>query len=619
MKWPLGHGANLGSGRLLPWGRPANLMVVGVLFVALAGLRVAAGNADTAISVLYFLPITLLAVEFGIGGGIAGAAIAVGLIVGRVLVFDADLGHGEVILRCVLTAVAGMFLGLLFDRLARARDQVFDQVRYMESLTAHGLVRLDAGGSIVGWNRGATEIFGYSAEEVRSQSLALLLGGDRDAGSAPAEMLALASENGVWDGDRWIVEKGGQRRWGAVTVTPLKQAGSREFAVVVRDLTAVRAARHESQRMWDVSFEMLGTMRFDGYFQRLNPHWSEVLGWTSSELLAIPWADFVHPEDRAATERQALRLADSRYETTSFENRFRCSDGSYRWFLWNAKASAEDNLIYAAARDITERKRQEQELAQKETELRAQSQELEARVQSRTSELAAANRELEAFSYSIAHDLRAPLRAINGYSSAVLEDYEADLPDEARADLTRVRTASERMATLIDELLGLSRLTRRELLSAPVDLSSVAAQITGDLRAQDRGRTVEVEIDSGLDVTGDPELLRLVIQNLLENAWKFTARTEHARVDLKRVGESNGHSTFAVHDNGAGFDMRYADKLFTPFERLHRQDEFLGTGVGLTTVARVLNRHGGRIWAESSPGAGATFFFDLPNRQEQHA
>jgi signal transduction histidine kinase len=238
------------------------------------------------------------------------------------------------------------------------------------------------------------------------------------------------------------------------------------------------------------------------------------------------------------------------------------------------------------------------------------AEELEARVEARTGELAAVNKELEAFSYSIAHDLRAPLRAIDGFSHAAIEDY--DLPAGAEEDLGRVRKASQRMSTLIDELLGLSRITRLELVSAPVDMSVIAQDIAQALREHESGRDVRMEIEPGLHVTGDPELLRLVLQNLFDNAWKFTAQTEDARIELALVGRDDGHSTFAVRDNGAGFDMRYAEKLFRPFERLHRHEEYSGTGVGLTTVARVITRHGGKIWAEGTPGSGASFYFDLP-------
>jgi light-regulated signal transduction histidine kinase (bacteriophytochrome) len=278
--------------------------------------------------------------------------------------------------------------------------------------------------------------------------------------------------------------------------------------------------------------------------------------------------------------------------------------------------SPEDELIYAAAHDITERKEQEAALEVTGAELQALSAELEVRVEKRTSELATANKELEAFSYSVSHDLRAPLRAINGYSQAVLEDYGDALPEGAKADLARVRAASTRMAVMIDEMLALSRVTRQELLDESVDLSALAGEVAEELRLLESGREVQVEIEPGLDVIGDPVLLRLVIHNLLENSWKFTAKTADPRVELTRIASENGRSTFAVRDNGAGFDMRYAEKLFLPFERLHRQDDYSGTGVGLTTVSRILHRHEGKIWAEGTPGEGAAFFFDLPTRQE---
>jgi light-regulated signal transduction histidine kinase (bacteriophytochrome) len=254
-----------------------------------------------------------------------------------------------------------------------------------------------------------------------------------------------------------------------------------------------------------------------------------------------------------------------------------------------------------------------------DAELRVLSTELEARVERRTEELAVANKELEAFSYSVSHDLRAPLRAIDGYSLAIVEDYGPELPGPVQADLGRVRAASQRMSLMIDEMLALSRVTRQELLDEPVDLTALADDVAGELRTHETGRDVQVEIEPGMNVTGDPVLLRLVVHNLLENAYKFTARTEDAHVDMSRVDSEPGRSTFAVRDNGAGFDMRYSDKLFRPFERLHRQDEFRGTGVGLTTVSRILNRHGGRIWADGVPGEGASFFFDLPTEAVHHA
>lgn len=605
------------ASRILPSGRAPTIATALVLFLLVSALRVADHDVSTAIGMFYLLPIALLAMEFGLRGGLGGATAASTLVVGWVLLGAVDLPAGEIAMRCALLVLLGTCFGLLGDQLSRVRALVDDQVLYMEGLTAHGLVRLDHSGLITGWNRGATDILGFSRAEAQSQPLALILGGEAEAGSLPQRILDEAATRGIWDEERWVVEKGGQRRWAAISLTPLADGGHAGFALVLRDLTAARAARHESSRMWEVSFEMLATFRLDGYFQRVNPHWEEVLGWSSEELLAQPWLELVHPDDRERTVAESKRVVQAGQDTASFENRYRCRDGSYRWLHWNSKVSADDNLIYAAARDITERKRQEAVLAAKEVELRSLAGALEARVEKRTSELEAANKELEAFSYSIAHDLRAPLRAINGYSLAVLEDCEQDLPEAAQADLARVREASGRMSVLIDKLLELSRLSRRELVRSPVDLSGLAEEIVNELALNDTAREVRVEIEQGLNVHGDPELLRLVLQNLLENAWKFTAQTEEAHVNFARVGGVNGHSTYEVSDNGAGFDMRYAGKLFRPFERLHRHEEFSGTGVGLTTAARVLARHGGSVWARGTPGEGASFSFDLPTREEE--
>ena len=237
--------------------------------------------------------------------------------------------------------------------------------------------------------------------------------------------------------------------------------------------------------------------------------------------------------------------------------------------------------------------------------------ELEARVQDRTAQLRAANKELEAFSYSVSHDLRAPLRAIDGFSRALEEDCAGALDEEGRQHVGRVRNAAQRMGNLIDDLIHLSRVTRAELRLEPVDLTAAAGEIVETLRETHPGREVEVTVHQTPGVRGDPRLLWILLQNLLGNAWKFTARTDAPRVEFGFDPGAEG-GAFFVRDNGAGFDMRYAGKLFQAFQRLHAAEEFEGTGIGLATVQRVLLRHGGRGWAEARPGEGATFWFTLP-------
>jgi len=241
------------------------------------------------------------------------------------------------------------------------------------------------------------------------------------------------------------------------------------------------------------------------------------------------------------------------------------------------------------------------------------TQELEHRneaLRRNTAELLAANTELDAFAYSVSHDLRAPLRSIDGFSQVLLEDYGARLDDEGRDSLHRVRAASQRMATLIDDLLKLARVTRAEMRTEPVDLTRMAQEIVADIERATPDRQVEFAIAPGLVAQGDSRLLRVVLDNLLRNGWKYTAKREQARVEFT-AGNENGGRVFVIRDNGAGFDMRYADKLFGVFQRLHSAAEFEGTGVGLATVRRIVNRHGGRIWAEGVVDQGATFYFTL--------
>src|SRR5205807_7715033 len=220
--------------------------------------------------------------------------------------------------------------------------------------------------------------------------------------------------------------------------------------------------------------------------------------------------------------------------------------------------------------------------------------------------LLAANAELDAFAYSVSHDLRAPLRSIDGFSQMLLEDYTAQLDEAGQDSLKRVRAATQRMGILIDDLLKLARVTRAEIRAEVVDLSDMARDIAAELQRATPERQVEFAITPHLQARGDPRLLRVVLDNLLRNSWKYTAKQARPRIEFGSV-EENGGRAFMVRDNGAGFDMKYADKLFGVFQRLHSAAEFEGTGIGLATVRRIINRHGGRIWAEGAVDQGATF------------
>lgn len=257
-------------------------------------------------------------------------------------------------------------------------------------------------------------------------------------------------------------------------------------------------------------------------------------------------------------------------------------------------------LVISAIRDVTKQKRAESKI-----------QELNERLARRARELESTNKELEAFSYSVSHDLRAPLRSIDGFSLALLEDYEDELDSQGQDFLLRIRAATERMAQLIDDLLDLSRITRSEMRYERVDLSQTAREIAAQLRQRQPERRVEFVIDEGMVAKGDRRLLRVALENLLGNAWKFSSKQEAARIEIGDMEHGEEGRVFFVRDNGAGFDMAYASKLFGAFQRLHAASEFDGTGIGLATVQRVINRHGGKVWAEAEAGEGATFYFVL--------
>lgn len=255
-------------------------------------------------------------------------------------------------------------------------------------------------------------------------------------------------------------------------------------------------------------------------------------------------------------------------------------------------------LVQSIMRDVTTRKLAEEELRKAHTDLVL-----------RTAELESVNKELEAFSYSVSHDLRAPLRAIDGFSQALLEDYHDLLDDQGQDFLRRVRAASQRMALLIDDLLKLSRISRTELHIRGVDLSAMATTIVAEIDRSHRNHEIQFVIEPHLTVQGDQNLLTIVMKNLLDNACKFTSH-KPGIVEFGKITE-NERSVIFVRDNGVGFNMAHANKLFVPFQRLHRDDEFEGTGIGLATVQRIIHRHGGQIWAEGEVGQGATFYFTI--------
>ncbi|MBU6440405.1 MAG: PAS domain S-box protein [Betaproteobacteria bacterium] len=335
-----------------------------------------------------------------------------------------------------------------------------------------------------------------------------------------------------------------------------------------------------------------------------------MFGYTPQQAIGRSMGMLFHPDD--AVERQRLMDSVRRGEAVQHHEARRVrSDGSELTVFVSVSPILDiDGRPVGSARilrDVTHLRKAQQELREQVLQLNA---DLERRVAERTAELSAANRELDAFAYAVSHDLRAPLRAMSGFSQALLEDYSDELPEQGRLYLRQVDIASHKMGELIEGILALSRSTRGEVRRDPVDLSALGEQLLGELAREEPARRVQWEVEPGLRAQADPRMVEAVLRNLLSNAWKYTARAEPARIRLC-AAELDGAGGFAVEDNGAGFDMAHAARLFRAFQRLHRQDEFPGLGIGLATAQRIITRHGGTIRAQAAPGQGARFEFTL--------
>jgi PAS domain S-box-containing protein len=491
------------------------------------------------------------------------------------------------------------------------------QQRFLDTFefAAAGMSHVSLEGQMLRVNKTFCQLVGYSeAELLRMRFRDFTVAED----VAPDEALlarALAGEIDRYSLEKRYIHKDGHLVWAHLTVALVRGPGGVPdyFISVVQDLSALKTAENAlrtSERLMRQAQNLAGFASFEADVKNNRFH---TLG-NSHQRLGLPRADFTgedmiaaaHPADRdrmAADWKDALQ--GKRAYNTTYRTRI---TGQERWFSVRAEfeRDAEGQAIraFGVSQDITERKRSE-------LEIRRLNASLEYRIQERTRELKDAYDELESYSYAVAHDLRSPLRIINGFAQALEEDSEALTPS-SRAHLDRIRGASRKMGQLIDGLLELAQYGRGEMQRKPVDLGALASHMLEEWASAEPGRSVTWDIEPGLLVQADPALMDALMQNLLHNAWKYSAlrKDAHIRVFARAA---DGQTHYCVSDNGAGFDMARASKLFQPFHRLHLPHEFSGLGIGLATVRRIVLRHGGTLKAESAPGAGATFCFTIPD------
>src|SRR5713101_5753839 len=462
---------------------------------------------------------------------------------------------------------------------------------------------LDGAGRVSTWNSGAERIKGYRAEEIVGQHFSRFYPPEAVAEGKPARLLAIAARDGRVEDEGWRMRKDGSRFWADVISTALRDSEGAVigFAKVTRDLTARKEAQdalHRSEQTFQLLVESIQDCAIfmldpDGRVASWNANAERIKGYRAHEILGEHLSTFYPLDDVEQGKPQwALEIAEreGRHEDEGWRVR---KDGSRFWAntVISPMRDPRGGLIgYAkVTRDLTQRRRAEQALAQ-------------------------SNQELERFSYSVSHDLRAPLRAINGYAQALWEDHAARLDDEGKRLLGVVRDSAKLGGQLIDGLLHFSRVGRQALARAPVDLTALAESVVAELRQTQGSAAVGVLLSPLPCASGDAGLLRHLLVNLIDNAFKFSAKRAHPRVEIG-AQQSGPEVAYYVKDNGVGFDMQYANKLFGVFQRLHRPDEFDGTGVGLALAQRIVQRHGGRIWAEGKVNEGATFRFTLPTVQ----
>ncbi|MEO8845510.1 MAG: PAS domain S-box protein [Kofleriaceae bacterium] len=478
------------------------------------------------------------------------------------------------------------------------------------------VISIDAVGHVVEFNAAASKTFGYPRQDVIGQLLSDLIIPERFR-EAHRDGLARVVATGETRAIGRRLELVGLRADGSEfpielsLIATTRLDGERRFTAFLRDLSEQKRAE-ESIALWAHTLEQaqFGVVISDietRQLRRVNRAYARMVGYELAELDGIDGLNLMGPGPRPNAV-EISRTINERGLSTIEMWLLRKDGTSFPALASTSTVELRPGVPVRVSTviDISERYELEQTRIASRLALEQLVATLEQRVAERTAELETANRELETFSYTVSHDLRSPLRAIDGFSRALVTDYADQLDDNAKHYFERIRAGTQRMASLIDDLLKLARIGRVALRRSELDVSALAAHVITELRAHEPARVVDVVIADGLCAWADPALVRIVLENLLGNAWKFTSKTERATITLDGDGP-----TFRLRDNGAGFDMAHLDKLFVPFQRLHAVNDFEGSGIGLATVHRIVRHHGGRIWAEAELGQGATLFFTL--------
>ena len=492
----------------------------------------------------------------------------------------------------------------------KAQDKLKEHAALLD-LAHDAVIYRGLDGQILFWNRGATNLYGWSSEEAVGKISHQLL---RTVFPQPLESIQeIALRDRPWEGELHHTTRRGENVIVASRWSLLRDANGNPTSVleVNRDVTQrklieekLRLSALYTRSLIEASLDPLVTISREGKITDVNTATEKITGIARQELIGSDFCDyFTEPE--FAREGYERAFADGFVEDHALA--IRHASGQVTDVLYNASVFRDENGevagVFAAARDVTETRRAQTKISQL-------NQELEGRVRERTSELVVLNKELEAFNYAVAHDLRAPLRHIHGFAELLAEDAGPVLNDSSKHHLDTIQHSVTHMSDLLEDLLRLSRLGRQELRKRSCGLKALVWEVVESLKAEIKDREVEWHIEDLPAIECDPALMKQVLYNLLSNALKFTKSRKPAVIE---IGETvlGGDTVIFIRDNGVGFNMKYVDKLFGLFQRLHRQEDFEGTGVGLAIVQRIVHRHGGHVWAEAEPDKGATFYLRL--------